>query len=114
MIDVDSRRKAKRIAAERNLVGFANDTKWAEFFKVVADKKIELEIKYIDSEVITHPAPVWVPSGNYVECAQMGPVLFVYVEWVRSMDIAAFSDLALTIGLEYIVNNGAVVVYGYK
>lgn len=114
MTDVKSRSKAKRIVEERNLAAYASDTKWAEFFRIVCDQKIELEIKYINSEVPGKAARVWVPTGNYVETAEMGPVLYVFIEWVRSVDIAGVSALARTVGLEYSVESKKVVVYGYR
>jgi len=83
MVDTESRQKAKRIVQERGLGGLANDTKWGEFFALVQEQQISMEVKLIYEELSFQNSRVWSPVENYLECSRMGPVLFVFIEWVR-------------------------------
>ncbi len=54
------------------------------------------------------------PTTNYLEGIQMGPELFVFIEWVRSCDSENVSKIAKHVGLEYFVSEDEITVYGYK
>ncbi|WP_333607335.1 DUF6678 family protein [Arsukibacterium sp.] len=114
MVDTEARTKARRISKERNLAALANDTKWSEFFAEIHLKSIELEVKFIYVDAPTRPGRIWMPTTNYLEGIQMGPELFVFIEWVRSCDSENVSKIAKHVGLEYFVSEDEITVYGYK
>ncbi len=113
MADIASRRKARKLANARNLAAFANDTKWGEFFAAVEDLGIPLQIKLLYKNEAFESTSVWVPVPNYVD-SKNGPVLFVFVEWIRARAVEEVSRIASDVGLEYSVANAEVTVYGYK
>jgi hypothetical protein len=114
MVDIESRSRAKKIANTRNLAAFANDTKWSEFFTEVCEQEILVEVKFIDSEFLAKESRVWVPAPNYIEGFQIGPELFVFIEWVRSRSTEKLAKIALRVGLEYVVTDSTITVLGYK
>jgi hypothetical protein len=114
MVGTEARQKAKRIVEERGLGGLANDTKWREFFTHVAEQKLPLEVKVIYEEKSFENLRVWSPAENYLEGSGMGPELFVFVEWVRSQAVDKIQAIALCVGLECDVRDGAATVYGYR
>lgn len=114
MVDIESRSRARKIANARNLAAFANDTKWGEFFTAICEQEIQLQVKFIDSESFAKESRVWVPARNYIEGSQIGPELFVFIEWVRSRNIECVSEIALRVGLESVVSDSAITVLGYK
>ena len=113
MADLKSRRRARRLADERNLAGFANDTKWGEFFQQVESLRIPVEVKLLYEDEPTRAARMWIPVPNYLESVH-GPELYVFIEWVRSADSDHVSRIATIVGLEFSVEHGKVTVYGYK
>jgi hypothetical protein len=115
MVDVESRQKAKSIAQRRELGALANDTKWGEFFKLVQQEAIPVEIKLINDESVFQCGVVWSPVRNYIEGGGgMGPVLYVFVEWVRSSAAEKLKAAATEVGLECQVSDGMATVYGYR
>ncbi len=114
MVDLESRAKARRITSERSLGALANDTKWSEFFEQIQSEGLCLELKFIDVDIPSKEASVWVPAKNYIESAQTGPELFVFIEWVRSTRVDEVSRIAKHVGLEYLESDCMVTVYGYK
>jgi hypothetical protein len=114
MTDIESRLKARKIANARNLAALANDTKWGEFFSEVYEQRIELQVKFIDSEFLANESSIWIPAPNYIEGFNIGPELFAFIEWVRSKNIENVSKIALRVGLEYAISDGSVTVFGYK
>jgi hypothetical protein len=113
MADVSSRREARKLADRRNLVGLANDTKWAEFFKEIVRLGIPLEIKLLYEDEPTRCTHVWTPAANYLD-SQYGPNLFVFIEWVRSNAVAEIASIIKTVGLEYSIDKDQITVYGYR
>jgi len=113
MADLVARARARRIAIQRNLIGFANDTKWGEFFAEVERLGIQLEMKYLGEEEPIERTHVWVPATNYVDCT-FGPYLLVFVEWVRSSAMEDVTRIAKAVGLEYSIEGSKITVYGYR
>jgi hypothetical protein len=115
MVNVESRQRARSIVQRRGLGALANDTKWGEFFARVREESIPVEVKLIDDERVFKCGVVWSPVTNYIEGGGgMGPVLYIFVEWVRSSSVEKMQAAAVAIGLEYEVNNGMATVYGYR
>jgi len=114
MVDIESRTKARRISNEKNLAALANDTKWSEFFSEAHAREMKFEVKFIDVETPTKVGRIWIPAQNYIEGIGSGPELFVFIEWVRSINIEEVSELARIVGLEHFEIEGKVIVYGYK
>lgn len=115
MVDVESRQRARSIAQRRGLGGLANDTKWSEFFAAIVAARVPVEIKLIDINETFGCGVVWSPVAGYVEGAgHMGPVLYVFIEWVRSSAIEQVKTAARAAGLECEVNAEAATVYGYR
>jgi hypothetical protein len=115
MVDVAPRQKAKSIAQRRGLGALANDTKWGEFFTRIRQHAIPVEIKLINDESVFKCGVVWSPVSNYVEGGGgMGPVLYVFIEWVRSNAVEKVQVAAAEVGLECQVGDGTATVYGYR
>ena len=114
MVDIEARQKAKRIVQERGLGGLANDTKWREFFALVQEQQISMEVKLINEELFFQNSRVWSPVENYLKGTRMGPELFVFIEWVRSQAAKELQTTAVTVGLECEVCDGKATVYGYR
>jgi len=115
MVDVESRQRAKSIVQRRGLGALANDTKWGEFFARVRKESVPVEIKLIDDERTFKCGAVWSPVTNYIEGGGgLGPVLYIFVEWVRSSSVEKTQAAAAAIGLECEVSNGMATVYGYR
>ena len=114
MIDIDSRQRAKRIAERRGLGGMANDTKWREFFVQIAGVPIPFEVKFIHEERVFVNNSVWSPAENYIEGTGMGPELFVFLEWVRSVKVGELLAVSRAVGLECKVEGERATVYGYR
>jgi len=115
MVDVEARQRARSIAQSRGLGGLANDTKWAEFFAAIVALRAAVEIKLIDSDQVFGCGVVWTPVPGYVEGAgNMGPVLYTFIEWVRSSAVEQVAAAARTVGLEVDVRDQFVTVYGYR
>lgn len=106
--------KARKVIAERNLGAVANDTKWSEFFSEVIRAKVPLEFKLIHDDEPIQCGSVWTPVKGYIEGGPMGPYQFIYVEWVKSRMIEPVVQAAKLAGLEVVVEDGVVVVYGYR
>lgn len=115
MVDVESRQRARSIVQRRGLGGLVNDTKWAEFFARIVAARVPLEIKLIDIDEVFGCGAVWSPVAGYVEGAgNMGPVLYVFIEWVRSSAIEQVASAARSAGLECDMGAEAATVYGYR
>lgn len=114
MADIEYRSKARKIANSRNLAAMANDTKWSEFFSKVSAQLIELEVKFINADLPTKESIIWIPSANYIEGHQIGPELFTFIEWVRSRDIENLSLIAANVGLDHVIHENKITVFGYK
>ncbi len=110
---VNSRTKARKLADARNLVGLANDTKWTEFFLEIARLEIPLQIKRLYEDDPDKCSKVWIPCRNYFD-SSCGPDLFVFIEWVRSSAAEEVARVAKSVGLEFVVENGQITVYGYR
>jgi hypothetical protein len=113
MPDLESRRKARRLADARNLAAFANDTKWGEFFAEIVRLEIPLQIKVLYEDAAYESARVWIPVPKYLD-SRHGPNLFVFIEWVRASAVEDVARIAQTVGLEYSIGEAEVTVYGYK
>lgn len=114
MVDTDARQRAKRIAQERGLCGLANDTKWREFFTLIKEQQVPLEVKLIYEEFSFQSSQIWSPVVNYLEGTRMGPELFVFIEWVRSQVAKELQIAAVTVALDCEVCDGKATVYGYR
>lgn len=115
MVDVEARHRARAIVQRRALGALANDTKWAEFFSRISEAAIPVEIKLIDDEHVFKCGAIWTPVDNYVEGGDgMGPVLCVFVEWVRSNSVEQMQAAAVAVGLEYELNNHVATIFGYR
>ena len=113
MADLKSRRRARKLADERQLVGLANDTKWGEFFQEMVRLEIPLELKLLYEDEPLRSQRIWIPVTNYVD-GEFGPNLFVFVEWARSNVGAEVTRIATSVGLEYSIEETQITVYGYK
>ena len=113
MTDIKARRRARRIAQERGLADFANDTKWRKFFARAAGR-IPLEVKLLYEDIPSPHGLVWIPAENYVEANVIGPELFVFIEWVRSEALVELQAAAAAVGLECQVRDGKGTIYGYR
>lgn len=115
MADIEARQRARAIVQRRALGALANDTKWREFFARVSEGAIPVEIKLIDDEQVFRCGVVWSPASNYIEGGgDMGPVLYVFIEWVRSSSVEQVQTAAAAVGLECEVNDGVATIYGYR
>lgn len=99
---------------QRGLGALANDTKWEEFFSKILATTTPLEIKLIDDEQVFLCRSLWSPVKGYVEGGEMGPVLYVFVEWIRSSRVEQLRSEAAAAGLECEVLEGTATVYGYR
>lgn len=111
---VDAANRAKRIAQARGLGAMANNTKWREFFSEVIAQKIPLDVKILYEELPFQCKRVWSPSRHYIEGTGMGPELFVFIEWVRPIEVMSVSIIAAAAGLECEVHDGFATIYGYR
>jgi len=115
MTDYQARDRARSIVQRRALGGYANDTKWREFFARIHGAGVPVEIKLIDDDQVFRCGVIWSPARNYVEGeGGIGPVLFVFVEWVRSSSVEQIQAAADAVGIDCEVSNGLAIVYGYR
>jgi len=91
----------------------ANDTKWREFFELLPRDCRPVEVKLIDDDQAVQCGSVW-SVGNYLDTAQLGPYLFVFIEWIRSTKTQPLQEAAAAVGLECVVSDGTATVYGYR
>ena len=69
------------VLQERQLVSYANSTRWGLFFSEIEELKLKSRVKW----VFDHKPSDWcswiVPTANYIENLKLGPIPFSEIEW---------------------------------